>query len=82
MTIYHLLNTTYGGLSGEDDLAAVEILHELILGGVIVFGNNLQDPNRAFIHVTPLGQQCLAETRLLAYDPDGYLRRGDAAWRM
>jgi hypothetical protein len=56
-----------------DDLVAMEILHELLIAGVIAFGNNLRDVNPGWIWVTDYGRRVLAEGVLLAYDPDRFL---------
>ena len=59
----------------QDVLTLQEILWELLVQGVLAPGKNSLNLNLPFVHITEYGSQCLEDGRILAHDPDGYIKR-------
>ena len=62
----------------QDVLLLQEVLWELLVQGILAPGKNSLNLNLPFVHVTSYGAQCLEDGRILAHDPDGYLRNFDS----
>ncbi len=59
----------------RDVLMLQEILWELLVQGVLAPGKNSLNLNLPFVHVTDYGAQCLEDGRILAHDPDRYIKQ-------
>jgi len=59
----------------HDVLTLQEILWELLVQGVLAPGKNSLNLNLPFVHLTEYGSECLDDGRILAHDPDGYIKR-------
>lgn len=52
-----------------------EIMHDLYIQGIIVFGLNSSNPGWPWFKITEYGKKCLTENEIIPYDPDGYLKK-------
>jgi hypothetical protein len=66
-------------LSREQAEHAGDLAWDLIIEGVIRPGTNFMNPNLPFYHVTEMGQRIIKDSHTSPYDPDGYLKRLQAA---
>lgn len=59
----------------EDRETARQILMDYILSGLLTIGSDEQNYSFPFIRITDYGEECLASSEILPYDPIGYLKR-------
>lgn len=60
-------------LKRGDESVILEVIWSLIIQGILMPGMNDANPYWPFLRLTEYGKKCVAEDRLLPYDPDGYL---------